>query len=73
MNRTRTALVLSIIIIAVLFRFSQLSDRPMHGDEAINAMKLAEVMEAGRFDYNPHQHHGPIFYYTSALFAVVRG
>ena len=73
LNRTRTALVLSIIIIAVLFRFSQLSDRPMNGDEAINAMKLAEVMEAGRFDYNPHQHHGPIFYYTSALFAVVRG
>ena len=65
--------ILFIFILAGIFRFTQLSDRPMHGDEAINAVKLAEVMDAGRFDYNPHQHHGPIFYYTSALFAAVHG
>lgn len=66
-------LFIFVIIIAGFFRFSRLSDRPMHGDEAINAVKLAEVVEAGRFDYNPNQHHGPIFYYTSALFAAVHG
>ncbi len=72
-NRNRTILVLSIFIIAGLFRFTQLSNRPMHGDEAINAVMLSEVMETGQFDYNPNQHHGPIFYYTAALFSVFHG
>lgn len=73
LNRTRTILVLSIIILAVIFRFSHLADRPMHGDEAINAVMLSEVVETGQFDYNPNQHHGPIFYYTAVLFSAFHG
>ena len=72
-DRYGTTIVLSIFIIAGLFRFAHLSDRPMHGDEAINAVKLSEVVESGLFDYDPHQHHGPIFYYTAALFSVFHG
>jgi len=72
-GRYRTTLVLSIFIIAALFRFTDLSSRPMHGDEAINALMLADLVETGHFDYKPIQHHGPILYYTGALFSVFHG
>jgi len=72
-DRYRTTLVLSIFIIAALFRFIDLSSRPMHGDEAINAVMSADVVESGQFDYKPTQHHGPILYYTGALFSAFHG
>ena len=72
-GRYRTTLVLSIFIIAALFRFTDLSRRPMHGDEAINALMLADVVETGHFDYKPTQHHGPMLYYAGALFSFFHG
>ena len=72
-NRYRTFIVLSIFIIAALFRFIDLSSRPMHGDEAINAFKLSAVVETGQFDYKPTQHHGPILYFTGYLFSAFHG
>ena len=55
-NRYRTPIVLSILIIAGLFRFTDLSSRPMHSDEAVNAIKVYDLMVTGKFDYNPNQH-----------------
>ena len=69
-DRYGTTIVLSIIIIAVFFRFTDLSSRPMHGDEAINAVKLSGVVETGQFDYKPTQHHGPLLYFKSYLFSA---
>ena len=63
----RTFMVLCIFIIAILFRFIDLSGRPMHGDEAINAYKVYELIETGKFSYQPSQHHGPLLFYISNL------
>ena len=71
LNRYRTIIVLSIFIIAGFFRFTDLSSRPMHGDEAINAFKLFDVIETGQFDYKPTQHHGPILYFIGYLLSLI--
>ena len=39
------ALILLIAAVATAFRLSELSARPMHGDEAVNAFKLGETIE----------------------------
>jgi len=72
-NRYRTAIVLSILIIAGLFRFIDLSSRPMHSDEAVNAIKLYDVISTGKFDYNPNQYHGPVLYFLADLLFKFQG
>ena len=37
--------ILLIAIVALLFRFPLLSERPMHGDEAVNAVNIGELIE----------------------------
>lgn len=50
---------------AFVLRIVGLSQRPMHGDEAINAFKLAELIETGIFKYDPQEYHGPVLYFFS--------
>ena len=46
MSRLIFILVILIFAAAVTaFRLSELSIRPMHGDEAVNAFKLGETLE----------------------------
>ena len=45
----------------------------MHGDEAVNAVKLAELMESGTFVYDPMEYHGPALYYLSLPLTWLRG
>jgi len=35
----------------------------MHGDEAVNAVKFSQLLETGKYDYNPTEYHGPTLYY----------
>ena len=54
---------LCIFGIAVAFRVTQLDLRPMHGDEANQAIKAGILLEKGEYTYDPHEHHGPTLYY----------
>lgn len=59
---------LLLILIAgggFLFRALQLSERPMHTDEAVHAVKLGELLDAGTYTYNPREFHGPTIYYMA--------
>lgn len=47
--------------------------RPMHGDEAIQAVKLGRLLEEGAFDYDPSDLHGPGLLYSTVPFAWARG
>lgn len=62
-----------IILIALALRLPKLEQRPMHGDEAVNAVKLAELMESGSFVYDPTEYHGPTLYYFSLPLTWLRG
>ncbi|HID22653.1 MAG TPA: phospholipid carrier-dependent glycosyltransferase, partial [Planctomycetaceae bacterium] len=55
--RIVTALV--VLAAAAALRFTRLEQRPMHADEAVQAFKLGQVLETGRYVYDPHEYHGP--------------
>jgi uncharacterized protein (TIGR03663 family) len=54
-------------------RCRDLSSRPMHADEANQAVKTGELLESGRYEYDPHDHHGPVLYYAALPIAWLRG
>ncbi len=45
----------------------------MHADEANQAMKVGDLLEHGRYAFDPRDHHGPTLYYATLPIAWVRG
>ena len=45
------ALIVLIAMGALLFRLPQLDLRPMHGDEANQAVKAGHLLETSRYEY----------------------
>ncbi len=59
-------LILASTICAIALRLPRLQQRPMHGDEAIHAFKLGELLEEG-YRYDPNEYHGPTLNYLTLL------
>lgn len=57
----------------LLFRTADLGNRPMHPDEANQAVKFGELLEDGDYRYDPAEHHGPSLYYLSWPVARLAG
>jgi uncharacterized protein (TIGR03663 family) len=55
--------LLAIVAIALALRLPNLAQRPMHNDEGVNAVKFNQLWTSGRFEYDPHEYHGPTLYY----------
>ena len=45
----------------------------MHGDEAVNAVKLGETIEGRGYEYDPHEYHGPTLNYLTLIAARFHG
>jgi hypothetical protein len=58
---------------ALWLRTHDLDQRPMHADEANQGVKTGELVEAGRYAFDPRDHHGPTLYYLGAAVATLRG
>jgi uncharacterized protein (TIGR03663 family) len=54
-------------------RVARLDVRPMHHDEANQAVKFGALLERGDYRYDAHDHHGPTLYYLSLPAAALRG
>jgi uncharacterized protein (TIGR03663 family) len=54
---------ITLFIISALIRLPDLALRPMHGDEAVNAVKFGDLLESGTYSYDPQEYHGPTLYY----------
>ncbi len=55
-------------------RWPDLARRPMHNDEAVNAIKFAALAERGEYKYDPHEYHGPtLHYFTLAWTRLIPG
>jgi uncharacterized protein (TIGR03663 family) len=66
MNKTAfRGLFLVAVIGAALLRFPQLDRRPMHHDEANQAVKFGLLLEKGEYRYDSSDHHGPSLYYVT--------
>jgi uncharacterized protein (TIGR03663 family) len=67
-------LPLTLIVLGGLWlRIYDLGRRPMHADEANQAVKLGELIEAGRYAFDPRDHHGPTLYFAALPIAWARG
>lgn len=64
-RRTAAALFAAITLAALAGRAARLDLRPMHHDEANQAVKFGGLLEAGDYRYDPRDHHGPSLYYFS--------
>ncbi|HRE05614.1 MAG TPA: TIGR03663 family protein [Opitutaceae bacterium] len=63
----------AILVLAAWLRLHDLSSRPMHADEANQAVKLGALLERGEYRFDPYDHHGPTLYYLAGGLAVLRG
>jgi uncharacterized protein (TIGR03663 family) len=67
------ALVALALVAGLALRLARLDVRPMHHDEANQAVKFGTLLERGVYRYDAHDHHGPTLYYLSLPAAWVRG
>src|SRR5262245_5864156 len=67
------AFFLFIALIAGTLRLPELDLRPMHNDEAVNAVKFGALWDHGEYRYDPHEYHGPTLHYLTAALCAVTG
>ena len=74
MSRAGAAVVIAVALAAGLaLRLARLDVRPMHNDEANQAIKFGELLEHGDYAYDAFDHHGPTLYYLTLPIAWLRG
>ena len=74
MNKKAFAvLFLGALSAALILRVPRLGLRPMHHDEANQAVKFGALLEKGEYRYDRHDHHGPSLYYLTLPFAWASG
>ena len=74
MTRAGAVVVFALALAAGLaLRAARLEVRPMHHDEANQAVKFGALLERGEYRYDPADHHGPTLYYLTLPSAWLRG
>jgi uncharacterized protein (TIGR03663 family) len=73
MNRWSALALLLVLAVALALRLPKLDTRPLHNDEAVNAIKLAELWDHGRYRYDPDEYHGPTLHYATLPLLWVSG
>ncbi len=66
-------LFLASLVLGLGVRLAYLDLRPMHHDEANQAVKFGALLETGKYQYDPNDHHGPTLYYLTLPAAWARG
>jgi uncharacterized protein (TIGR03663 family) len=67
------AAIAVVVIGAAGFRLPRLVERPMHADEANQAMKTGELQKIGVYQYDVTDHHGPSLYWLTLPSLWLRG
>ena len=65
--------LLAAVFIALSLRFYDVSNRPLHNDEAVNTIKFQSLLEQNEYKYDPIEYHGPTLYYATLVAAWVSG
>lgn len=60
-------------LVALALRLPRLSERPMHNDEGVNAIKFRDLWEHNSYKYDPTEFHGPSLYYSTLALARLTG
>ncbi len=74
MTRALAGALVGLALAAGLgLRLARLDTRPMHHDEANQAVKFGALLERGDYRYDASDHHGPTLYYLTLPAAWLRG
>src|SRR6185436_19137962 len=73
MNRWSALALLLAIAGALALRVPKLDTRPLHNDEAVNAVKVTELWQHRRYIYDPEEYHGPTLHYATLPFLWLSG
>jgi uncharacterized protein (TIGR03663 family) len=74
MTRAGAGALLAIALaVGLALRLARRDTRPMHHDEANQAVKFGMLLEHGEYRYDARDHHGPTLYYLSLPAAWLRG
>jgi uncharacterized protein (TIGR03663 family) len=73
MAKKGCVLILAATIVALALRLPRLQQRPMHGDEAVHAIKFGDLLEQGVYAYDPNEYHGPTLNYFTLIPAWLTG
>lgn len=66
-------LLISIVALAIWLRSYELTDRPLHTDEAVGAVKFGQLLDHGDYQYDPFEYHGPTLNYLTLIPAWIAG
>src|SRR5256885_8797444 len=73
MNRWSALALLLALAAALALRLPRLGARPLHNDESVNAVKVSELWQQGRYAYDPDEYHGPALHYATLPFLWLSG
>jgi uncharacterized protein (TIGR03663 family) len=74
MTRAVAGVLVALALTAALaLRAARLDERPMHHDEANQALKFGTLLERGGYRYDYRDHHGPTLYYLTLPSAWLGG
>jgi uncharacterized protein (TIGR03663 family) len=73
MTRLLTLVLLLAAGAALALRWPGLDQRPMHNDEAVNAVKFGQLWNHEGYKYDPNEHHGPSLLYATFAFERLTG
>lgn len=73
MSRWSALALLLAVAGALALRLPKLDTRPLHNDEAVNAVKVSELWQHGRYAYDPDEYHGPTLHYATVPFLWLSG
>lgn len=74
MTRAAAGVLVGLALTAAIgLRAARLGERPMHHDEANQAIKFGNLLERGSYRYDYRDHHGPTLYYVTLPSAWLGG
>lgn len=73
MKRWSALALLATLAGALALRVPRLDLRPLHNDEAVNAVKVGELWQQGAYAYDPDEYHGPTLHYATLPFLWLSG
>ncbi|MGE5084921.1 MAG: flippase activity-associated protein Agl23 [Bacillota bacterium] len=72
-NFQKSFVWLVILLLAMLSRFFELTNKPLHFDESINGWFVMQMKTLGYYKYDPNNYHGPLYFYLLQFFEFLWG
>lgn len=66
-------IVIGVLVLAVVTRLALLNLRPLHHDEGVNYYFASQILQTGRFMYDPTNYHGPLYFFTLVVSFLALG